>query len=222
MVGAAEGFLEDISARMGAGFPFFDLAVAIEPADVGVIVAELFDGGGALREVLKPGVADVSEEHPGGREPGEGEGGFHAVGFFVAAADEDEGFVNLFVEFFEDVFEVGLETERGLFEGEREEFGDFFGGDGAGEFAGFGAAHAVADREGEVLGGDGSFADFAEVADFAGVEGDAEESVLVVFADFADVGAAPPAEGGDGWGFLGGIHFQAAAWAGKDICWGTD
>ena len=39
LISAAEGFLEDAAAGMGAGFAFVDFAVAKQPADVRVVVA---------------------------------------------------------------------------------------------------------------------------------------------------------------------------------------
>jgi hypothetical protein len=95
---------------------------------------------------------------------------------------------------FEDVFEAGVNAEGGIFEGFGKEFRDFFDGDGTGEFAGFGAAHAVADGESKVLSRKRSFADFAQVMNFVRVEADGEEGVFVIFADFAAVGASPPSE----------------------------
>ena len=46
MVAGAEGLVEGVAHRVGAGFAFVDLALAAEVADVGVIVSELGDAAG--------------------------------------------------------------------------------------------------------------------------------------------------------------------------------
>ncbi len=43
LVFGAEGFLKSIALGVVASFAFVEFAVALEPADVGVIVGELFD-----------------------------------------------------------------------------------------------------------------------------------------------------------------------------------
>ena len=46
LVAGAEGLVEGVAHRVGAGFAFVDLALAAEVADVGVIVSELGDAAG--------------------------------------------------------------------------------------------------------------------------------------------------------------------------------
>ena len=46
LVAGAEGLVEGVAHRVGAGFAFVDLALAAEVADVGVIVGELGDAAG--------------------------------------------------------------------------------------------------------------------------------------------------------------------------------
>src|SRR4051812_17656697 len=95
LIGAAQRFLQDVTLRMRASFPLLEFAIAIEPADVSIVFADLFDRSGVFGKIIKASVADMGEEHPFGREPCERQGGFHAVRLFVTAAHEDEGFVNL-------------------------------------------------------------------------------------------------------------------------------
>lgn len=198
LVTAAERFLEDVAARMRARFAFVEFAVAEEPADVSVIVAELLYAAFALRQVINARVADVAEEHPTGREPAETEGGFHAAAFFVGIAHVSERAMRLAEKLGEDIGEAGLQAGGGLLEGAREEFGDFFNGDAAGEFAGVRPTHAIAHGEGEVGFSDGRFADLAEVMNVVRIELQADEGVFVVLADFAAVRATGPLEGSAG------------------------
>lgn len=208
LVTAAEGLLEGAAAGVGAGLAFVDAAVTAEPADVAVVVGDL--GEAALfGKVVDAAVADVGEIHPFGGEPGEAEGGAHASAFLVAGAEAGDGAVDGGEEFGEDVVEAAGEAEGGDVEAAGEEAGDFLDGDAAGEFAGFGSAHAIADGEDEIGFGEGGLAGFAEVADLAGVEIEGEEGVFVIGAEAAAVGAAGPAEGGGRGGGEGGRHGRA-------------
>ena len=79
LVVGAEAFLESGAAWVVAGFALGDLAVAAEPADVGVVVGDLAEGAGGAFEVVDAAVADVAKIEPLGGEPAEAEGGAHAV-----------------------------------------------------------------------------------------------------------------------------------------------
>jgi len=46
LVAGAEGLVEGVAHRVGAGFAFVDLALAAEVAEVGMIVGELGDAAG--------------------------------------------------------------------------------------------------------------------------------------------------------------------------------
>ena len=176
---------------MGAGFAFVEAAFAALPADVGVIVGDLGEAVG-FGQVIDAAVADVTEVHPFGGEPAQAEGGAHAGAFFVALAEFDHLGVDGGEHFGEDIGKIAAEAAGAHAEAAWEEVSDFFDGDLAGEFAGFGAAHAVADGENEIHRGERRFADFSEVVDVVPVEGECEKGVFVVVADTATVGHAGP------------------------------
>ena len=164
LVASAEGFAEDVLARVGAGLAFVDFAGVAEPADVGVVggdLAELAGGG----EVVETAVADVGVVEPAWDEPAECQGCAHAVAFLVDAAETGHFVMDGGDEGFEDIGEAGGEAEGAVLEAAWEEPRDFVDGDAAGEFAAVGAAHAVADGEDEVGVGGGAGAVFAEEAD---------------------------------------------------------
>ena len=107
LVAAAEGLLQGGAARMLAGLAFAELSVAVEPADVGVVLAELLDFFAGRGKVINPAVADMGEVHPAGREPAEAQRGLHTVDLLVAGANEDKRAVDLLIE----LFGSGIESD---------------------------------------------------------------------------------------------------------------
>ncbi len=211
LVAGAEGLLEGVAARVGAVFAFVHFSGAAELADERVIVGDL--GEAALAgKVVDAAVADVAEVHPTRREPGEAERAAHAGAFLVGVAQFEEVVVDVGEELGKDVLETAGKAGGAEAEGAREETRNAIDGDAAGELAGFGAAHAVADGEDEIGAGEGGVAGFAEVAEFVSVEIEREESVFVVGAETAHVGEAGPAQGRGrsgrlrGWGWSGGLR----------------
>src|SRR5260221_6883791 len=211
LVAGAEGFLEGGASRMMAGFAFVDLSLAEEPADVGVVVAELLDAA-LPGQVVDAAVADMAEVDPAGGEPAQTQGGLHAAGLVVAGADEGERLVDFAEEFGEDFGVAGFESHGRLPEGAGEEVGDFIDGDPAGEFPGLRAAHAVADGENEVGGAGEGFAGFPEVMNLPGVELPGQEGVLVVEADQAPVGLPGPFEALGDWHATRVVHGPPGGW----------
>jgi hypothetical protein len=190
-----------------AGLALVDLAGAALPADVGVVVGDLSEAAGD-GEVVDAAVADVGEVEPSRGEPAEAEGGTHAGAFLVAVAEVEEVLVDLGDELGEDVGKAGVEALGGGVELASHQAGDAIDRDATGEFAGVGAAHAIADCEDEIGLGEGGFADLAEVVDAELVDGEGEEGVLVVLADPAAVGDAGPVDGEELVGVIreGGAH----------------
>ena len=82
LMAGAEGLVEGIAQRVGAHFALVELALAVQPADVRVIVRELLAAGGA-RQVIDAAVAEMREVQPGRREPREAERRAHAGAFLV-------------------------------------------------------------------------------------------------------------------------------------------
>jgi len=53
--------LEHLAPRVRAGFPLIDFPISQQPADVRVIVADLFDPAFPRRQIVNPAVADMPE-----------------------------------------------------------------------------------------------------------------------------------------------------------------
>src|SRR5262249_10538375 len=94
LVSATQCLLENIPPRMSARLALVDFAVAKQPADMCVIVAELFDLGIFCRKIIQAAVADMPEMHPPWREPAECKRRFHAMTFLITRPEIDERFMN--------------------------------------------------------------------------------------------------------------------------------
>ena len=208
LVACAERLVKDVAARMRAGFVVLDFSIPQEPRDMRVVLRELEQFAFALRQLIDPRVADVSEIRPARREPGQTHGGLHPLTFVVAIAEISQRAVNLLVKFGQHVAKAGVEAALGMVEGARQQRGDFLDGDVAGEVAGLRAAHAVAHGEGVIMRGQRRLAELAEPLDFLRVEPQAEKGILVVLAHAADIGPAEPLQFvGAGGVFLGSRSF---------------
>lgn len=122
LVIGAERFLQGGAAGVVAGFALGELAIAAEPADVGIVVGDLAQGAGSALEVVDAAIADVAKVEPLRGEPAEAEGGAHAEALLrVAAAEVLEGGIDLSEELLEDLDEAGLDAGDILAERTRQE-----------------------------------------------------------------------------------------------------
>src|SRR5579862_392832 len=194
LVPRAERLLQDGAAGMIPRLAFVELAVAEEPADVRVVVAQLPQPPLPRRQIVNAAVSNVPEHHPPRRKPTQAQGRSHPLALRVAPADEHQRPVDLVEQFAEHVATAGLHPRRRLHEGARQEMGYLVHGDSARVFPDLRAAHPVADREDEIRRLRGRLPGLPKQAHFPRVELQAEEAVLVILAHLAAMRLPVPLE----------------------------
>ena len=85
--------LQNITAGMVLCLAFVQLSGPEKPADVCVVVSELFDAPRG-RQVVDPAVSNVAEIHPMTREPAKAQRRAHARTFLVAGSQVEKCLVN--------------------------------------------------------------------------------------------------------------------------------
>ena len=195
LISAPQRLLEHIPPRMRAGLPFVDLPFAKQPADMRIVVADLFDAALARRQIINPTVPDVTEIHPTRREPAQAQRRLHPLTFLVALAEVSEGAMHLGEQLREHVAEPGVQAGGALAERFRQQGRDLFHRNLTGILTSQGPAHPVAHGKSKVGIRRRSLAYFSESLHLARIKLEAEEGILVVLAHLAHVGPARPFQG---------------------------
>ena len=146
------GFLEGIPARMRAGLALVDITVPVEPANMGIVVADLLYNHFLSRQIVNAAIANMPEIHPAAGEPANTQGCSHAGAFRITLPNQHQRLMNLVKKSGENVGKISFDANGGLLERSLEEMRHPIHGDPAGEFSGGGAPHSVAYREGEISG----------------------------------------------------------------------
>lgn len=193
LVAGTQGLVEGVAEGVGAGFAFVYFSGTLQPTDMAVIVTELLQAGRGIARCgkkIEAAVAQMGEVEPTGNDPSKSEGGPHAGAFLVLGAEVVDGLIDVGVELFKQVGKAGREPGGHTPVGFGEKAGNFFHGDAAGEFTGLGSSHAIADGKEEVSVFEAAGIFLAEVMEILVLEGENEEGVLIVLADFSGVGHA--------------------------------
>jgi hypothetical protein len=101
LIGTAQRLLQNVPARMAASFPFVDLALTQQPADVRIVVRDLFDRVFPRGQIINPAVTDVAEIKPAGSKPAQAQGRFHPGAFLIAAPEQSQRPVDLVEQLFQ-------------------------------------------------------------------------------------------------------------------------
>ena len=189
----AEDFLQDISPGMVFRLALVDLAISKKPADIGVIVGDLFHTA-CRRQEVNATIANMGEIHPARCEPTKAQRGTHASAFVITGTEIEKRSMDFDKDLLKHIAESVGNARSSLREDGRQEFRDFFYGDLARKLASHCPAHPVAHREHKIGFSDFRIAGLSEQLDALRINEQAEERVLVVFSNFPAVGMPRPYE----------------------------
>src|ERR1700751_2899 len=168
---------------MGPSLALVDITVAVEPAYMSIIVADLSYPSFLSWQIVNAAVADMPEIHPTAGEPANTQGCSHAEALRITLPNQRQRLMNLIKKSRKNVGKISFDADGGLFERSLEEMGYPIHGDPAGELSGGSAAHSIAYREGEISGFGRCVAVPSEMVDLSGVKLQTQERILVVRAN---------------------------------------
>lgn len=181
---ASDGSLQLTAVGMVAGFSLRDFSRPKQAAGNGVVFGQLPQLS-VFGEVIDSAVADVNDVGLVSQHPTQAQGGTHSFAFVIKLGHVPRTFVDALAKVIEQFFRALPPLLSFLMKFSRDKFNHGFQNDFAGKFAGFLAAHAVADRKNKFVLIHLRLALVAEEGQFLAVEHQAEKGVLVVPANAA-------------------------------------
>ena len=192
LITASQSLLQHIASRMGSGLPLVDLAIAIQPTDVGVVFGELANAPGS-RKMVNTAIAHMSKVQEPRCEPTQAQRGLHPTALLITATHVDQSRVDLPKK------SLKQDARGDAFAGPAfgaESFGQnlrhLLDSHPAGKFPSLCAPHPVADREDKISRLQRRFPILAQPFQLLPVEPQTDKRILIVDAHFPAIGTTRP------------------------------